>query len=270
MMIPRDREPAPPEVFLEEAQRIVDVLEENGIVARVMGAVAIRLHSMDFADLHKRLERLGPGQPEFSDLDFMTYSKHRKNLRKIMEKELGYICDLRILHLAGWKRHIYYHKKWDFHVDFFFDKLEMAHDIDFRGRLEVDRPTIPLAEMLMEKLQIVQINEKDIKDSIVLLRAHQIGNHDDDVINATRIATVLADDWGFWYTATTNLNKIKVFAQKYKENGLLSEEDLKDVTSKVDQLLKIIDETPKTKRWRKRAKQGTKKKWYRDVEEVVR
>jgi hypothetical protein len=141
----------------------------------------------------------------------------------------------------------------------------MCHDIDFKGRLELDHPTIPLAEMLLEKLQIVQINEKDVKDVIILLREHEIGDKDEETINAKYIAKLLADDWGFYYTVTTNLNKIKNLLDDYNE---LVENDKKLVESRIDNLLNIVEQKPKSLGWKMRAKIGTKKQWYRVVEEI--
>ena len=137
--------------------------------------------------------------------------------------------------------------------------------------MELDSPTIPLADLVLEKTQIHEINEKDLKDLIVLIRAHEIGETDEkEVINAKYIAKVLAQDWGFWYDATMNLNKVKAMAKKCLKEGKLTEEDYNDVVKKIDKILEYIEKEPKSKKWKKRAKVGTKKKWWRDVEEVVR
>jgi hypothetical protein len=141
----------------------------------------------------------------------------------------------------------------------------MSHVIDFTGRLEQDYPTIPLADLLLEKTQIVKINEKDIKDTLLLLRTHDIGNDDKDVINASWIAHTLKDDWGFWYTVTTNLNKVNAYKNQY---DWLSTEDRAIIESRINKLLSAIEAEPKTSRWRFRARIGTKKKWYNDVEEL--
>jgi len=251
----------PAEEFVRQAKRIVEEGEKRGIHIRIMGALAIFIHSPGFEDLHRRLKRLG-GDQIFTDIDLMSYSKHRKAVRKMME-DMGYTPDRALLFTGQWgKRHIYHEPKNRFHVDVFFDKLDMCHVIDFRGRLEVDSPTIPLADILLEKMQIVQINEKDLKDCIVLLRAHSIGETDEDVINVKRIADILSDDWGFYYTATTNLNKLKDYTLALKE---LTEEEKKDVVTKIEQILDYVEKTPKSAKWQMRAKIGTKKKWYKDV-----
>jgi hypothetical protein len=129
----------------------------------------------------------------------------------------------------------------------------------------VDYPTIPLAEMLLEKLQIVQLNEKDVKDVIILLREHEVGEGDKETINSRYIAKLLSEDWGFYYTATMNLNKIKSLLADYSQ---LVEYDKELIEDKIDRLINAIENEPKSLGWKMRAKIGTKKQWYRKVEEI--
>jgi hypothetical protein len=153
------------------------------------------------------------------------------------------------------------------HVDIFFDKLEMNHDISFDGRLEIEELTIPLIDMLLEKMQIVHINEKDIIDTIMLLREHSVGDAAPETIDGQYLANVLANDWGFYYTVVTNLRKLKDHLQLYPE---LSEEDRTDVSHKIEALLSVIESKPKTLAWKLRSRVGPKTKWYKDVEDVRR
>jgi len=150
-------------------------------------------------------------------------------------------------------------------VDLFFDKLSYNHVIDLHGRLEQDPLTIPLADILLEKTQIVQINEKDVKDMILLLREHPVGQGDNEVISVSRICDVLSNDWGFYYTVTTNLDRISQYANELTD---LEESDKMDVLSKLTQIKTAIESSPKRLSWRMRARVGPKKKWYADVEEL--
>ena len=153
------------------------------------------------------------------------------------------------------------------HCDVFFDKLEFCHEIPFKGRLEVDEPTVPLAELLLEKMQIVKINEKDIIDSIMLLREHEIGKTDEETINGERIAQLCCAEWGLWRTVTMNLDRVAKYTATAEK---LQEQDRKNIHSKIDKLLRRIEEEPKSTSWRFRARIGEKRKWYRDVEELSR
>ena len=147
--------------------------------------------------------------------------------------------------------------------DSFFDKLAFCHTINFAGRLELDSPTITLGDLLLEKMQIVEINEKDIKDTLIMLREHEIQESEKESVNARYIAKLLSDDWGFYHTATTNLDKVKSHLDKFTS---LSDEDRQDIRSKVDILLGAIEKEPKSMKWQMRAKIGTRKIWYTKVE----
>ena len=151
------------------------------------------------------------------------------------------------------------------HCDVFFDKLSFCHDIVFAGRLDDETVTIRPSDLLLEKLQIVQINEKDLKDLAVLLREHPLGDDEADAIGAAYVAGRVSGDWGFWYTLTTNLDKLATYVGAF---AAFPEADRQIVIQRIVQLRQVIDDSPKTTSWKMRAKIGTRKKWYRDVEEV--
>lgn len=251
--------------LIDLCAKTVEKAKEEGVILRAIGAVAIRLHTRELEDLHKRLGRKAASGEEISDLDYITYTKMRSKVEKVLEK-FGYTPDHAAQMLAWlWsERPVYIVPQGKYHADIFFDKLEMCHTVDFKNRLERDFPTIPLAELMMEKMQIVQINEKDLKDCTALLIGHDVGSEDCEVVNGQHIAKVLANDWGFWYTMTTNLQKLKNYSVKLN----LTPEERGIVESRLAKLLQLIEQEPKTSAWQKRAKTGTSKKWYRDVEEI--
>jgi hypothetical protein len=244
--------------FREEAQRIVDQATADGILLRLMGAIAFSLHCPKFGNLQALLGRA------FTDIDFASYRRYVPDIRKLLSK-LGYEEDSMVTNLYGSRRLVFNDLGNGRHCDVFLDKLEFCHDIVFLGRLEVDSPTVPLAELLLEKMQIVNLNEKDVIDSVMLLREHQVGDSDAETINSTRIANLTAHDWGLWKTVTTNLTRME---QLIPEMAKLSDGDRKDVMAKIDGLLLRIYDEPKSTSWKMRAKVGEKRKWYRDVEEL--
>jgi len=250
--------------FIQEAMRIVKLAEKRGIILRVMGACSIRLHCPKYEYLHKELGR------ELSDIDFASYDAHKPKMEKFFEtvgyKPRKYITsDWAYVTGGAQRRHIYDDMENKRVTDIFFDKLEMCHTIDFRGRLELDYPTITLADIVLEK-QIVKLAEKDVKDVFVLFREHEVGEKDKEMVNARYIARLLSRNWGFYYTLTTNLNRVKEFSRRYEA---LTERDHQDVTTKIDKLLEVIEKEPKSMGWKMRAKIGTRKKWYTEVGEAV-
>jgi hypothetical protein len=254
----------PSQVFLDEARRIVDQGEQQGITLRVMGGAGIRLRTIGYDDLARRLARLGEGEQEFTDLDLVTYKQHRKALPGFFDT-LGYRKRKATLSSAASERHIYFHQQGWFFVDVFFDKLLVAnHHLDFRGRLELSPLTLTPTDLLLEKLQIVGFSEKDFKDCLLLLFADELSEGDkEDTINGAYVASLLGQDWGFWYTLTTNLRGIKDLLPSV---DALSEEEAHTIGVRIDTLLSRIEAQPKSLGWRARSKVGSKKRWYSPVE----
>ena len=163
-------------------------------------------------------------------------------------------------------RYIFNHEEKKIRADVFFDELRMTHRVPFKGRLELSYPTISLADLLLEKLQIVRLTMKDIKDVIVLLREHEINGEGQEVIDIKYIAWLLSHSWGFYYTVLTNLKKIRdMFLETIP---VLKEEDKVDLKRKINLIIDRIIKEPKSIKWKLRAKIGTKKKWYEEVEDL--
>ena len=258
---------------LEMGPWIVDKADERGVVLRLLGALAVYLHCRDDPETLEAIERMGRLEDgkTFTDIDLIGYSKQRKQIIELM-RELEFQEDRMINALFGHKRLIY--AKDGVKVDIFFDKLEFSHDVEFgkkpgEGRLELDYPTISLTDLVLEKLQIHEINKKDIVDLIAIFMSHRISREAGrEVVDGAYIARVLAEDWGFWYDATQNLGKVKRFAEKFSSEGAITGEQASRVIERVDELLRMIEEEPKSKAWVKRSKKGTSKPWYREVGEL--
>jgi len=248
--------------FDREIRRIIAEAEGRGLPLRIMGGAAIRMHCPAHQDMYDRLKRA----PKH-DMDFVTYSKFRPVTKKLFV-DLGYepYISLMLTGATGRHRQIFNDKEGNKAIDVFLDKLEMCHVIDFKARLQVDSPTVPLAELLLQKLQVVQTNEKDIQDTIILLSEHGVGSSDKEEINGNHVASVLGNEWGFYYTVTQNLNKVKEFLDKYE----LSKDDKANIAGRISEIQTLIEKQPKTLQWKLRSKVGTTKRWYNTVEEVQR
>ncbi len=254
--IPLDQYPAK-EVFLEEGKRITEAAQQKGIYLRVMGPLALHYYFPDKIELYARLERLGDRY--FTDIDYAAYGKTRKHLMAFF-KTMGYEADMATMAMTGKTRHIYFGGKVPM-IDVFIDELNYCHKVSFEGRLDKDPYSIALADILLQKLQIWEINDKDYKDIEFLFIVSEFGDDDERKINQSYIAKRFADDWGFWYTATTNLDRLK---QHVDTVGALTDDEKAKVKQMADHLRARIDAEPKTKGWEKRAKKGTKKIWYNE------
>jgi len=258
---------------LRAALEIIEAANERNIVVRILGALAIYLHCKENEDTLSFLKnsgRLDTGAL-FTDIDLIAYSKQRKQVINLM-KELNYDENKMINALFGHKRLIYF--KDQVKVDIFFDKLEFSHDVDFgsepgKGRLELDYPTITLTDLMLEKLQIHQINRKDIIDMIAILMSHDVDDYvDREVVNRKYIASILSDDWGFWYDALENLKKVELYTAKFKEENRIKIEHVDRIILNVNKIREAVESSEKTKNWLKRSRIGTSKPWYREVGDI--
>lgn len=249
--------------FREEIMRIIDAAAERGIILRLLGGAAIRIHSPGSEHMYDLLKRA----PKH-DMDFVSYSKYRPLTRKLM-KEMGYTPYLTLAMTSGAGRHrqIFNDSEGNKAIDVFFDKLPMCHVIEFEGRLEADHPTIPLAELFLQKAQICEMNEKDWQDMCILLREHPVADGDKDAVNLGHVSKLLANDWGFYYTVSTNLSKLRGYVV---ECPGLSGNDRASIEGKINMISDAIEKEPKALKWKMRAKVGTSRKWYNVVEEVER
>jgi len=178
---------------------------------------------------------------------------------------LGYVEARDVYINSEGRRAIFHHPLSRIHLDVFYDRLEFCHVIPLAGRLEADVPTLPLAELLLSKLQIVKLNEKDVIDTILLLLDHPLGDGDADTIDVGRIAALCADDWGLWRTLTMNLKKTAALAASYAQ---LSDDRRARAADQVARLKQAIDAVPKSFGWRMRDRVGDRRQWWTDVDEV--
>lgn len=246
--------------FRELLNVLMKKADEHNCIIRVIGSIAFRIKAPEYSYIEYRNHRY------LTDIDFVTYSR---DIIKVQDMffSLGWKEDQGVLRLFGNKRRIFYHPEEAVHSDVFIDKLRFCHEISFKNRLEIDKPTISLIDLILEKLQIVEINKKDLIDIMILLRKYEISKHESNnkLIDGSYLAQVCARDWGWWKTATMNLKKIKQFSPEF-----LNEDDAEVINLRVDELREMINEQKKTLKWRLRSIIGERVKWYNEVEEVKR
>jgi hypothetical protein len=253
-----EQDQAEREKFEGELKRIIQASDESGILLRVIGSLAFQMHCPTYGYVQQAMGRA------YTDIDFAAYRKQTKEIKDLMSN-LGYTENREVFIVSEGERSIFDRPEIGLHVDVFYEKLDFCHVIRWADRLEVDTPTIPLAEMLLEKMQIVQINEKDVIDTIMLLLEHPLGDIDKETINIKRVAELCAADWGLWRTTTMNLDKVRQLAHGYKQ---LTDEQKAHVEAQVVSALQQIENEPKPLAWRLRARVGDRVKWYKEVDEV--
>jgi hypothetical protein len=239
---------------VSEGQRLLSRAQEAGVPLRLLGGVAIRLRAP--GELPPAFAR------EYADLDFVTKKKAARPASEFFRAE-GYEPHVAFNALHGGERLLFFDNENDRQVDVFIGSFQMSHRIPLDERLDVDPVSIPLGELLLTKLQIAQLNEKDVRDALALLQGHAVGDEDGETVNAGRIAALCAADWGLWRTITGNLDACCALAPGYDVP------DRAEVEARVQALLNRIEAEPKTRSWKLRAKIGERKRWYELPEEVA-
>jgi len=265
------------EKFLADAMTVIELAQKQDIALRILGGFGIFVHcdhSPEARHLQRTLGRLGEGQPTFTDLDLGAHSKQSKQIGKLLTKDLKYREDMMVNALYGGRRMVFYHPTDNYQIDIFFDKLEFSHTISFgkfpnESRLLTDFPTLNLADLVLEKVQIHHINKKDLVDLICLFRAHEVGSpRGNHVIDGPYIAKQLCEEWGFWYDATNNLKSTISLAESSFNEGRIDSESFSITKQRIEKLLQHIADEPKTPHWKMRERVGTTRKWYVDVEDL--
>jgi len=245
---------------LAEATRLVALAETAGLQVRLLGGLAFHAQVPSWRAAVERPRR---------DIDVATRSQDRKAVSELLVQE-GYTPDRRYNALHGHKQLYFVDARKDRPVDILVDRLEMCHRFDFGDRLDLDPLTLPLADLLLSKLQIVKINRKDLLDLLILLREHELGNDDAGRISVARITGLTSGDWGWWRTVTGNLRRLMDFAasEVLPHDLDTGHPPRHDETEQLQALFDAIGAAPKSISWRLRARLGDRAPWYDEPEEI--
>jgi hypothetical protein len=245
--------------IFNHALEIVEAANKKNLLVRLIGSTAFVVHCPENRTLFKTFNR------RLTDVDLISYSNVSQSSLDEMFGALGY----QPVKSLGWHaaaRNIFVNDK-KLYVDVFKDTLSYCHVINFKNRLELDDPTITLVDLMLEKLQVVQINEKDFKDMAILLLEHDFGSDDPEKIDIDYLARLWSRDWGFYHTGTTNLKKLNQYVDSIEA---LESSQKNIIKAKISRMVDQVEAEPKSVRWKLRSKIGTKMRWYEEVEGVVR
>jgi hypothetical protein len=243
----------------DEMYRLIDAAQQEDIFLRVIGGLAIKVHSSNAS--HRSLER------KYPDIDFVTNKAGAKKLVDFLPA-MGYTPNKTFNTLSGDRRQLWYDEAQGRQIDVFIGDFTMCHTLPLADRLEVEPLTIPLAELFLSKAQIVELNRKDILDLLALLLDHDVGPGDKETINSELIAELCSKDWGLYTTVSLTIQKLRDFLDEDQID--LDAEDVQIIKKRLTAVQMAMDEAPKTMAWKMRAKVGTRMRWYEEVEEVQR
>jgi len=240
----------------EEVKRLVDAGRERGTHIRVIGGIAVKLHCPSAT--HRAMART------YGDIDFIGYRRQRTEISRLME-DMGYQPNRRFNALQGHRRLLFDHPELGYDADFFLDVFPMCHELNLVGRLELGEYTVPIGDLLLSKLQVIELNEKDVIDTYALIYDHDIAERDDlETIDPRPIAKLVGDDWGWYKTLSINVDKVLALADQY-----LQGEQREVCVERLTRLRQLLEDAPKSMKWKMRARVGEKKRWYNLPEDVV-
>jgi hypothetical protein len=245
----------PSEDIRAEAGRVADAALASGLQLRLMGGMAVYLTSPSV--------RRAPFARDYGDFDFAVSARDARAAATFLETA-GYLPEKMFNALHGAQRLNFQHPAGRWPIDVVVDEVRMSHRIDLRGRIGGPGPTLFLADLLLTKLQIWEINTKDLGDIVCLLADHELADREaPGVIDRRRIVGVSGTDWGLGHTLERNLHRAVEEAGRRSPDGSLF-----DPVGQANALLAAIDAAPKSLGWQARARVGERMRWYETPEEV--
>ena len=243
---------------LEEAVQICATAAEERITVRMAGGLAIQYLTPEFP----------PRGGDRQDLDLAIQASDRRPLTQFLS-EHGYVADKNFNALYGHKQLYFQSTHTQRSLDVLVDRLHMCHTVEFKGRLSRMPVTLDLTDLLLTKLQIVELNEKDAQDVLYLVSAYPVRNGDEPgTIGLDRILQLVGNDWGWWRTVTMNLERITALADS-DGRALVPKGGKHNALEQLSALGKAIEVAPKSLRWKARAKLGERVRWYETPEETL-
>jgi hypothetical protein len=241
-----------------EAAALGSAASAAGLPLRLMGGLAVWVSSPSI--------RAGAVARPYADIDVIGESRANAGIKAFLT-DRGYVPERMFNALHGAQRMNFADPSGRWTIDVLLDQLRMSHTIDLRGRLRTPGPTIDLADLLLTKLQIWEINRKDVADAAAVLADHALerrsGAPSTHAVDVDRVATIAGADWGLCHTLERNLARVAALV----EEGLFAGARL-DAASQVRELTEAIVGSPKSLAWRARARVGERKRWYETPEEV--
>jgi hypothetical protein len=238
---------------LRESRRLVDAAGDAGVVMRLLGGVAVCLQAPAGQPLLPR---------KIGDIDVATRHGGKRAAIDVLTKA-GYVPDEHFNAFHGARRLLFYDQANGRKLDVFIGDFSMCHVIPIADRLELDPLTVPLAELMLTKLQIVELTERDQRDIYNLAYHHDLREGDSRGIEADFIADLCAQDWGLWRTTRATVERCLHNMASYE----LEPQAAGTIAERLRALWKRIDAAPKTAKWRLRNRVGERVRWYEEPEE---
>jgi len=245
----------PLEDLVAEAERVLAAARATGTPIRLTGGLAIRRR-------HPAATRPPLARP-YADLDLAVSSKGGHRAISEFMVGLGYLADDMFNTLHASQRLYYEDPTFGRHVDVFVDAVRMCHTIEFKDRLLYLDDTLTVTDLLLTKLQVVQLTHKDLLDTLAILHDQLVVPGAHDRLDSEYLETLWGSDWPMWRTSQLTITKVRDMAPT-----VLATDGVRRVSQTLDALERILVAGKKTMRWRVRSRVGDRIRWYQLPEEV--
>jgi hypothetical protein len=229
---------------------IIKAAERNGACIRLLGGVAVNLLCADSLDAEPSLRRTP------KDIDLAGYSRQSTSI----ERTLTY-CDFEgakeFNFLNSGRRLIFYRRDGGVKIDMFLDEFHMCHRLSFKGRLGSLPLTLSLTDLLLTKLQVVELTEQDLTDIYAMLLQATMDASSSVSLDLCQIGAICATDWGWYKTLSGNVTLLAHMSGRY-----LKGPSQERAVAALQMLTIAIEGRRKSLRWRVRAVIGEHKRWY--------
>lgn len=229
--------------IVEQGIALVDAANDKDVPLRLLGGAAIFLHCPAAVSA-------GPYR-QIADLDAITLKSGVQGTTRVAES-LGFTPDTRFNAMHGDRRLIFHGPPGK--LDVFVEAFEMCHTIQLGHRLMLETRTLTVTDLLLTKLQIVQLNTKDLQDMVAIFSEHDLASGPGDHIDVAYLSSLMGGDWGLWRTTTGTLARVA--------------ETEPSVAKKARALKDAFDRTPKNLSFKLRARLGERVRWYELPDEV--
>jgi hypothetical protein len=240
----------------EEAHRLVALFAKSDVQVCFLGGLGILLHK--HSPVPNALRR------QYQDIDLVVKRSDRKQLQSLLEAA-GYQSFERFNAIHGQHRLLYFDADNERKLDVFVETFKMCHMLPLGEVLPLEGSLLSPADLLLTKLQVYEINEKDLLDCLALLLDHDVQEDSDEAVDSTRIMDIVGRDWGWHTTLSDNLVKMAELAESI--DGLTPDERNR-LAERIAAIQWILDEAPKSLRWKLREVIGRRVPWYDLPEEI--
>jgi hypothetical protein len=239
---------------VQEGLRLIAEARARNLAIFLLGGVAIRARTS-----HPLFER------RFNDIDLIATRSAGRDVTRLMA-ELEYVADHEFNAVNGRTRLLFRDAHNGRDLDVLVGEFAMCHNLPILECADIDEPTVPLGDLLLTKLQVVELNYKDLVDIYNLLYGHQTSVEEPEghSIDLERVGRLCASDWGLWRTVASNLDRL-VASEHWESIGV---HERATIAQRLTHLRTAIARAPKSLRWRLRSRVGDRVQWYEEPEEA--